>query len=110
MKHILLLLALVTPLKAYADCGKASWYGKNHNGKIMANGKPFSSKKLTAASNTLRLGTKIKVTYKKKSVVVTITDRGGFSKYGRILDLSKAAADKLGFTKKGVATVCFYKI
>src|SRR3989304_3850205 len=58
--------------------GIASWYGKQHQGLKMANGKPFDRRKLTAAAWNLPLGTVLHVVNLKngKSVVVTVTDRG----------------------------------
>lgn len=89
-----------------AQCGKASWYGEAHHGRLMANGKPFNMHALTAASNMLPLGARARVTAGKRSVVVRITDRGGFGKYGRIIDLSKAAFAKLAPTGQGIVWVC----
>ncbi len=65
---------------------------------------------MTAAHRTLPFGTKLKVTNKRngKSVIVRINDRGPFIK-GRVIDLSKAAAKKLGFIDKGVAKICMAK-
>ena len=65
---------------------------------------------LTAAHRTLPFGTRLKVTNKRngKSVIVRINDRGPFIK-GRVIDLSKAAAKKLGFIDKGVANICMAK-
>lgn len=62
---------------------------------------------MTCASNTHKMGTKLKVTNKAngKSVTVRVTDRGGFSKYGRTLDLSKAAFAKIADVKQGLAKV-----
>ena len=62
---------------------------------------------LTAAHRTLPFGTKLKVTNQKngKTVIVRINDRGPFIK-GRVIDLSKAAANKLGFISSGVANIC----
>lgn len=101
-------LILMFPLKAAAKevKGLASWYGKNHQGKRMANGHPFDKDKLTAASKTLPLGTKVRVTCLKtgKSVWVTITDRGPFVGR-RIMDLSEAAARAIGLRPYGVAMV-----
>ena len=99
----------VTPVHA-AECGKASWYGAAHHGKLMANGKPFNMHALTAASNTLPLGTKARVTSGKRSVVVTITDTGGFGKYGRIIDLSRGAFAKLAHPDKGITQVCVKRL
>lgn len=86
--------------------GEASWYGKQHQGKKMANGQRFDMYKFTAASLWLPFGTVIRVfnLQNGKSVDVVITDRGPHVK-GRILDLSYAAAQKLGL--KGVGPVFF---
>ena len=89
-----------------------SFYGGekrgDFHGKKMANGKRFNKNDPTiAASNELPLGTKIQVTNVEngKSAVLTVEDRGGFEKYGRSLDISQAAAKKLGFFKEGLARV-----
>jgi len=86
--------------------GEASWYGAAQNGKETASGETFDQNKLTAAHPTLPLGTKAVVTNLEtgKSVAVTINDRGPFVK-GRKIDLSRAAAQKIGMTKEGVAKV-----
>jgi rare lipoprotein A len=86
--------------------GKASWYGPAHQGKETASGETFDQNKLTAAHPTLPLGTKAVVTNLKtgKSVAVTITDRSPSGK-GRKIDLSRAAAQKIGMEKAGVAKV-----
>ena len=72
--------------------GLASWYGYE-SGPRTASGEHFNPKKLTAAHKHINFGTKVKVTNlkNKKSVVVTVNDRGPFVR-GRIIDLSKAAA------------------
>jgi rare lipoprotein A len=101
------------PVRA-AECagtiGKASFYAEAHHGKTMANGRPFNMHAMTAASNSLPLGAKARVTYGKKSVVVTISDTGGFGKYGRIIDLSRGAFAKLAHTDKGVIRVCVERL
>ena len=86
--------------------GEASWYGPAHQGEETASGETFDQNKLTAAHPTLPLGTKAVVTNLEtgKSVAVTINDRGPFVK-GRKIDLSRAAAQKIGMTKEGVAKV-----
>lgn len=72
----------------------------------MANGEPYQRHKLTAAHKKLPMGTKVKVTNlaNNKSVKVKITDRGPFVR-GRIVDLSEAAARRLGYIDNGVAPV-----
>lgn len=86
--------------------GVASWYGDEWQGKLTASGKPFDDNELTAAHRTLPLNTKVRVTNLKtgRSVEVTITDRGPYTD-GRVIDLSKAAAKKLGMVKRGLVPV-----
>ncbi len=92
------------PVRA-AECWnwRASWYG-TESGNRTANGEHFDGTSLTAAHKTLPFGTKLKVTYQGKSVVVRVNDRGPYIK-GRSLDLSDAAARKIGLTKDGVGQV-----
>ena len=89
-----------------AVVGIASYYGHVHQGRRMANGQRFDESKLTAASRTLPLGTRVKVTslQNQKSVIVTITDRGPAVKT-RVIDLSTAAARALGMISSGVNKV-----
>lgn len=112
MKAAALAAALTTVLisgavPASAQCGSASWYALHSQ---TASGEQMNPAELTAAHRTLPFGTKLKVTNRLngKSVVVRINDRGPFIK-GRMIDLSKAAAKKLGFIKKGVADICLAK-
>ncbi|HPE73140.1 MAG TPA: septal ring lytic transglycosylase RlpA family protein [Candidatus Competibacter sp.] len=76
--------------------GKASWYGPRFHGKKTASGKRFNQHALTAAHRRLPLGTRVKVTNLKngKTVKVKINDRGPYHD-GRIIDLSRAAAERL---------------
>jgi len=92
--------------KKVGQIGKASWYGPYHDGKETAAGETFDPDELTAASPTLPLGTTAIVTNLEtgKSVKVKINDRGPYVK-GRKIDLSQAAARKIGLTHKGVARV-----
>jgi rare lipoprotein A len=85
----------------------ASWYdcvkpGECSRHKITASGKKFNPNALTAAHKTLPFGTKLRVTHKGRSVIVVINDRGPFIR-GRHLDLSRAAARKIGCG--GICTV-----
>ncbi len=86
--------------------GQASFYANKFNGRRTANGEIFSQKKLTCACNVLPLGTWIKVTNLRngKSVVVKTNDRI-HPRMNRIVDLSKAAAEKLGFVSRGLTRV-----
>ena len=82
----------------------ASYYGRALEGHLMANGRPFDPEALTAAHKTLPFGTQLEVSYHGRSVRVTITDRGPYVA-GRDLDLSLAAARKLGMLSIGEAPV-----
>jgi rare lipoprotein A len=86
--------------------GIASWYGADFDGQITASGELFDSSQLTAAHPTLSFGTLVKVTNKdnNRSVTVRINDRGP-SAADRIIDLSQAAADQLGYIGAGSAVV-----
>ena len=82
----------------------ASHYG-SESGSRTANGEPFNGSSMTAAHRTLPFGTKLRVSYRGKSVVVRINDRGPYIR-GRQLDLSTAAARRIGMISAGVAKVC----
>lgn len=96
------LLLLSTPV--LADKVHASWYGPGFHGNQTASGEIFNQNDMTAAHKTLPFGTIVKVTHNGKSVKVRINDRGPFIK-GRTIDLSKAAAKKIGCDAKGVCLV-----
>ena len=86
--------------------GIASFYHNKFNGRRTANGEIFSQKKLTAAHNNAPFGTWLRVTNlrNKKTVVVRVTDRLHYRSH-RLVDLSKAAANKIGFSSKGLLRV-----
>jgi len=86
--------------------GEASWYGERYHGRTTASGQPFDMNAMTAAHKTLPFGTKVKVTNMAngQAVQVVINDRGPFVP-GRIIDLSRGAAAKIGMIKTGVAKV-----
>ncbi|WP_035759884.1 septal ring lytic transglycosylase RlpA family protein [Flavobacterium tegetincola] len=87
--------------------GHASYYADKFNGRKTASGERFSNRKLTAAHRKLAFGTKLKVTNvaNKKSVIVTVNDRGPFIK-SRDIDLSKEAFMQITDNKNhGVLTV-----
>jgi rare lipoprotein A len=92
--------------------GTASWYGAQHQGRKMANGKPFDPRKLTAASWFFPLGTSVRVVNVKngQSVVVTITDRGPNHRLNRLIDLSEAAAEHLDYVGLGLTKVALYPV
>lgn len=93
------------------ETGKASFYGgptdKYWEGRRTASGEKFDSSLMTAASNTIPLGTYVRVTNNNngKSVVVKINDTGGFGSLGRIIDLSAGAMRELGGISAGVIPV-----
>lgn len=86
--------------------GKASYYGDEFNGRATASGEIFDNREFTAAHKSLPFGTFVRVTNlsNNSSVVVKINDRGPFVS-GRIIDLTKAAAEKLGMLQAGVIDV-----
>ena len=89
-----------------AEEGLASWYGGKFQGRLTANGERFDTNKLTAAHKSLPFDTIVRVTNLENSrhVDVRINDRGPFIE-GRIIDLSRAAAEEIGMTGKGVVQV-----
>lgn len=101
------LLLLPGPLwAAETQHGIASYYAKSLAGNTTASGEPYDPAALTAAHRELPLGTRARVTYLKtgKSVEVVINDRGPHSGK-RIIDLSGAAAERIGLTDDGIGEV-----
>ncbi len=88
--------------EAKGSGGMASWYGPGFHGRKTANGERFNTHALTAAHKTLPFGTQVRVTNERtgRSVVVRINDRGPFA-HGRVIDLSKAAAQAVGISGVG---------
>lgn len=86
--------------------GVASYYGRRFHGRRTANGERFNMRAMTAAHRTLPFGTRVRVTNPRngRSVVVRVNDRGPFIR-GRSIDLSRAAAEKIGMISRGHATV-----
>ncbi len=95
--------ASVVSTSGHSFSGMASFYG-NESGSKTASGQRFNQNAMTAAHKTLPFGTKLRVTHRGQSVVVTINDRGPFIK-GRVLDLSTGAARAVGLTGAGVGRV-----
>jgi len=92
--------------EGFVQSGIASWYGPDFHGKKTSNGEVYDMHGLTAAHKTLPLGVYVKVknTENGREAVVRVNDRGPFVK-GRIIDLSYAAAKKLGVDRAGTAPV-----
>jgi rare lipoprotein A len=93
-------------LKAFRQQGLASWYGKRFHGSKTSSGEVYDMYRMTAAHPTLAIPSYARVTNlaNGRSVVVRINDRGPFHG-GRIIDLSYAAATKLGYVQAGSARV-----
>ncbi len=90
----------------YAEKGIASWYGPNFHGKRTSSGETYDMHAMTAAHKTLPIPARVRVTNldNGKSTVVRVNDRGPFHK-GRVIDLSRAAAEQLGVIANGTARV-----
>lgn len=109
VNQVLAAFLLTIPLcaqKQYKATGKASYYADKFNQRRTTSGELFSNDSLTAAHKTLRFGTLVKVTnlLNDSVVIVRINDRLP-KKSSRIIDLSKAAARKLNFIKRGITQV-----
>jgi rare lipoprotein A len=94
------------PSIAVRTTGLASWYGAAHQGRRTASGQAYDARALTAAHRTLPLDTRLRVTNlaNGRKVTVRVSDRGPF-RSRRIIDLSRAAAARLGLVRQGVGRV-----
>lgn len=90
----------------YNRTGVASWYGADFHGKQTANGDTYNMNALTAAHTTLPMPSKVRVTNLEngRTLILTVNDRGPFVK-NRIIDVSRRAAQLLGFAEQGTAQV-----
>ena len=106
IKSILFGVLMSVSVVAQVQTGKASFYADRFEGSPTASGEKYKASKMTAAHKTLPFGTKVRVTnlVNNASVVVTINDRGPYVE-GRIIDISKAAAERLSFFNQGTAEV-----
>jgi rare lipoprotein A len=108
MKTIFLVALILASTFSFAQTqtGKASFYADKFEGAMTASGEKYRHSKATAAHKTLPFGTKVRVTNldNNKTVEVTINDRGPYVD-GRIIDLSRSAAEELGYINKGLADV-----
>ena len=97
---------LIKDETSYKERGIASWYGKKFNGYRTSNGEVYDMYAMTAAHKTLPIPSYVRVTNLQngKTVVVRINDRGPFH-HGRIIDLSYAAAQRIGIHKMGTGRV-----
>ena len=92
--------------RGYIECGIASWYGTKFHGQLTSTREPYNMLAMTGASPVLPIPCFVQVTNlsNKRSIIVKINDRGPFAPH-RIIDLSYAAAKKLGYVNKGTAFV-----
>lgn len=106
LSTVLFCLCLLITAFSQVQTGKASYYADKYDGTLTASGERYKHTKFTAAHKTLPFGTKVKVTNvaNDQSVEVIINDRGPYVE-DRIIDLSRAAAEKLGFVNVGLANV-----
>ncbi|HMJ69633.1 MAG TPA: septal ring lytic transglycosylase RlpA family protein [Cyclobacteriaceae bacterium] len=106
LEIVCFLCLLSTAAFAQTQTGKASFYADKFDGAMTASGEKYRHSKATAAHKTLPFGTKIRVTNleNNKTVEVVINDRGPYVE-GRIVDLSRSAAEELGYINKGLADV-----
>src|ERR1700741_362143 len=103
---LLTFIMSASSLLAQVQTGKASFYADKFDGNPTASGEKYRHNKLTAAHKSLPFGTRVRVTNLSNdlSVEVTINDRGPYVE-NRVIDLSRAAAEKLGFINQGLADV-----
>src|SRR5689334_7809504 len=110
MRKLLILFLLFLALQAFSQIlpqtGRASYYANRFHKRKTANGEHYSKDSFTAAHRALPFGTLVKVTNLKNnlSVIVRINDRGPRNKH-RIIDLSRAAARKIGMLGEGITMV-----
>ncbi len=104
--------AVVAAHRAFTESGLASWYGRAFAGKRTSSGTRFNPMQLTCAHRTLPLGTRLLVTSQDtgRSVIVTVNDRGPYAGPDRIIDLSTAAATRLGMVHDGLNTVTLKRV
>lgn len=97
---------VLTDSKDFVQRGIASWYGRKFHGRLTSNREPYNMYAMTAAHKTLPLPTYVQVTNldNGRTAIVRVNDRGPF-KEGRIIDLSFAAASRLGIVKTGTGRV-----
>ncbi|MGC9422298.1 septal ring lytic transglycosylase RlpA family protein [Vibrio sp.] len=97
---------IIRDTQGFVETGQASWYGKKFHGHLTSNGEIYDMYSMSAAHKTLPLPSYVKVTNVEngKSTIVRVNDRGPFHD-GRIIDLSYAAAYKLGVLQTGTAQV-----
>lgn len=106
IRPFLVMLLVAHFASAQVQTGKASFYADKFEGKPTSSGQKYRAGKLTAAHKTLPFGTKVRVTNVEngKTVIVEVNDRGPWVE-GRVIDVSKSAAQELGFINQGIVDV-----
>ena len=106
MRMAVLALCALVCLEGAAKAEIATYYGQEFAGRRTASGEKFNPSAMTAAHRTLRFGTRVRVTNSRngRSIIVRINDRGPFVR-GRIIDVTPAAAQALGFSGLTQVTV-----
>ncbi len=104
--------AIAAARHVFVQSGLASWYGHEFTGRRTSSGMRFDPMQLTCAHRTLPLGTRVLVTSQAtgRSVVVTVNDRGPFAGRDRIIDLSSAAAARIGMVRNGLSVVTVKRV
>ena len=104
--------AVAAARAAFTQSGVASWYGYEFAGRRTSSGVRFNPLLLTCAHRTQPLGSRLLVTSEAtgRSVVVTVTDRGPYAGPDRIIDLSRAAAKKIGMVQDGLNQVTVERV
>lgn len=99
-------VAAIAAALTTAYAGKASWYGPGFHGRMTASGERFDQNAATCAHRSLEFGTEVRVTNlaNGRTAVCRVTDRGPFVA-GRVIDVSKAVAKRLGMLAAGTAPV-----
>ena len=109
--YLMSFFILISTLSFAQESVKASYYHSKFEGRRTSNGSKYRADSLTCAHRTLPFGTRLKVENPENNsfVIVKVTDRGPFIK-GREIDLSYAAADRIGIIPKGIAEVLLTKL
>ena len=104
---LILSLSIISFTSIASHAATASFYGGKFHGRTTASGEIFNKWAMTTASNSHKMGTILEVTNvaNNKKIRVRVNDTGGFSKYGRTLDLSRGAFAKIADIKQGLVKV-----
>ena len=103
----IIILLLVAGIASASEIGKASFYTVKSSGLVTANGERYNEDAFTCASMSHKFNTLLRVTNidNGKSIIVRVNDRGGFKKYGRIIDLTPRAFKSIAPLSQGIIKV-----